>query len=73
MHDYGPEEYPDAGLEDGPANYCRNPGTSVGTIWCYTTDPEIRWGTCCPLGGENCGEEVGPDSGATDLCDMNYM
>jgi len=30
-------------------NYCRNPIGSV-YIWCYTTDPQVRWELCDPIG-----------------------
>lgn len=36
------------GLEDGDGNYCRNPD-GESTIWCYTTNPDERWGLCLPL------------------------
>eukprot|EP01083_Nonionella_stella_P228091 808640_1 len=31
----------------GDHNYCRNPDNGY-TIWCYTTDPEIRFAFCTP-------------------------
>jgi len=34
--------YPDSGLD---GNYCRNPDNS-NFVWCYTTDPNVRWQTC---------------------------
>ena len=38
-------------LNDGlDANYCRNPD-NADTIWCYTTDPSVRWEYCDPLPG----------------------
>mmetsp|Transcript_371 Transcript_371/g.1271 ORF Transcript_371/g.1271 Transcript_371/m.1271 type:complete len:934 (+) Transcript_371:88-2889(+) len=43
---YTVADYPDAGLT---SNYCRNPGEEAPTIWCFTTDPEVRWETCTPL------------------------
>jgi len=30
-------------------NFCRNP-ESAPTIWCFTTDPEMRWELCSPIG-----------------------
>lgn len=44
-HANTPEEKPDSGLE---SNYCRNPDGG-DTIWCYTTDPDVRWEYCEPL------------------------
>ena len=41
-HKYTPEAYPDAGLE---SNYCRNPSGSKSP-WCYTINPDKRWGWC---------------------------
>ncbi|XP_035683052.1 plasminogen-like [Branchiostoma floridae] len=38
---YKPEEYPEL-ME----NYCRNPDEYEPGIWCYTTDPDIRWEHC---------------------------
>eukprot|EP01083_Nonionella_stella_P206829 751939_1 len=31
----------------GNHNYCRNPNNGY-TIWCYTTDPNIRYAICTP-------------------------
>merc|ERR1712002_257414 len=27
-------------------NFCRNPDTGYGNLWCYTTDPKKRWEDC---------------------------
>jgi len=37
--------YPD-GSRAAARNYCRNPDTSYAGVWCYTTDPEVRWEKC---------------------------
>ena len=41
------------GLSDvGDHNYCRNPDGHTGGVWCYTTDPDIKWEEChVPLCG----------------------
>ncbi|XP_078694968.1 plasminogen-like isoform X2 [Branchiostoma floridae x Branchiostoma belcheri] len=39
-HTMTPAKYPS--LEQ---NYCRNPDGESG-VWCYTTDPSVRWGYC---------------------------
>ena len=27
-------------------NYCRNPDSEDGGVWCYTTDPKVKWEYC---------------------------
>jgi len=47
QHNYNQDHlYSDGSVADA-ANYCRNPddGGHVG-LWCYTTDPNIRWEAC---------------------------
>lgn len=39
-----PSLYPDDTVFDA-ANYCRDPD-KTGFLWCYTTDPDIRWQGC---------------------------
>eukprot|EP00435_Cladocopium_sp_Y103_P051928 s261_g16.t1 len=39
----------------GANNYCRNPYLTTdtnraSTIWCFTTDPTLRWEECTPVG-----------------------
>jgi hypothetical protein len=45
-HTTTPTTYPSAGLD---SNYCRNP-ESAPTIWCFTSDPDVRWELCSPIG-----------------------
>jgi len=44
-HSYIPDWYPDGHL--GDHNFCRNPDGD-STIWCITTDPNVRWEFCTP-------------------------
>merc|ERR1719235_2308334 len=44
-HGYVPDWYPEAHL--GDHNFCRNPDGD-STIWCFTTDPTLRWDFCSP-------------------------
>merc|ERR1712086_1146073 len=44
-HSYTPSAKPGKGLEGA---YCRNPGGSGATIWCYTTSNSKRWEYCDP-------------------------
>eukprot|EP00440_Ansanella_granifera_P074474 gb/GFBE01080819.1/.p1 GENE.gb/GFBE01080819.1/~~gb/GFBE01080819.1/.p1 ORF type:complete len:941 (+),score=238.72 gb/GFBE01080819.1/:1-2823(+) len=49
---YTTAAYPDSHLEK---NYCRNPykdndRNKAGTIWCFTTDSEVLWQECLPVG-----------------------
>jgi len=37
--------YPD-GSRAAARNYCRNPTSWPGGLWCYTIDPSIRWEAC---------------------------
>ncbi|XP_033126062.1 uncharacterized protein LOC117124046 [Anneissia japonica] len=51
-HSRTSENYPDTGL--GDHNFCRNPDNEE-TVWCYTTNPSVRW-ELCDVGSpaENC-------------------
>merc|ERR1719482_103198 len=44
-HSYIPDWYPDGHL--GDHNFCRNPDGD-STIWCITTNPQVRWEFCTP-------------------------
>jgi len=37
--------FPDATLADA-SNYCRNPDSKDGGLWCYTSDPDKQWEFC---------------------------
>jgi len=37
--------YPD-GSREAASNYCRNPDSDPGGLWCYTTDPSTIWDYC---------------------------
>jgi len=37
--------YPD-GSRAAARNYCRNPDSDPVGLWCYTTDPDMRWEVC---------------------------
>ena len=51
-HDYNLiDMFPDNTLQFAE-NFCRNPSHDEGDIWCYTTDPDVRWAFC---GVQHCG------------------
>ena len=52
-HSRTKQNYPYSGLDE---NYCRNPDGAY-SIWCYTTNPKVRFQTCTPL------EKVPPRDG----------
>jgi hypothetical protein len=57
-HNLTPQKYPDKGLD---SNFCRNPD-GEDTIWCYTTDPDVRWSFCDPVKSDDI-EGLWGDSG----------
>eukprot|EP00058_Branchiostoma_floridae_P007104 XP_002592592.1 hypothetical protein BRAFLDRAFT_68915 [Branchiostoma floridae] len=66
-HDRTTANYPSSGLEQ---NYCRNPDDAAG-VWCYTTDPGMRWEYCdAPIctsqhGQQGQGGDCQDDNGAS--------
>jgi len=45
-HDFTTDSmYPD-GSRSAASNYCRNPDANWTGLWCYTTDPNVRWESC---------------------------
>ena len=38
-------KFPDNSVADA-VNYCRNPDNEPVGLWCYTTDPKVRWEAC---------------------------
>ena len=34
-----------------PHNYCRNPDSADGGVWCYTEDPDSKWEYCSQIQG----------------------
>ena len=45
-HDFHAEKYGD---DDLRKNFCRNPGKSQNTVWCFTTDPKKKWDYCAEV------------------------
>ena len=41
----------------GSHNFCRNPDNLTGGVWCYTTNPKVRW-ELCTGGLEIFGQEI---------------
>ena len=42
-HKFQPEKYLSDDLRE---NFCRNPGKTQSSVWCFTTDPKKRWDYC---------------------------
>ena len=43
-YDYSGNQFPELSVA-GASNYCRSPGGEK-YVWCYTTDPYLRWDIC---------------------------
>lgn len=43
-HGYTIAKYGDKGI--GEHNFCRNPYSKYSRVWCYTTNPDVRWDYC---------------------------
>jgi cysteine-rich repeat protein len=41
-------------VDIGFNNYCRNPTSAPGGIYCFTMDPAVRFAYCCPLDRPGC-------------------
>ncbi|KAL3788689.1 hypothetical protein HJC23_001888 [Cyclotella cryptica] len=62
VHNYTPKNHPEL-----KSNYCRNPDHSSHP-WCYTTNPEKRWGWCdVPLCPENQEQSKGEKSNGVQI------
>lgn len=46
---YNPENNPE---DDLVSNFCRNPSGDE-TVWCYTTNPKVRWEFCNEISETN--------------------
>ena len=44
-HSSNDDNYPEGNRADAK-NYCRNPDSDPEGLWCYTTDPNMKWETC---------------------------
>ena len=56
-HSFLADWYPSAHV--GDHNFCRNPDGDT-TIWCYTTDPGMRWEYCEPRESESVPDDYSP-------------
>jgi len=54
-HSYTDDKFFPDGSAEKASNYCRNPEREWSGVWCYTTDPNVRYEKCAV---PSCGQLV---------------